>query len=160
MLDQLMGNPETVMPRPQILIIDDELETVEEIASYLAYRGYTCHTASDGLEGLNAIQGNQEIGIVITDVRMPRLDGVGFLANLADAIPDEQPVEVVVISGHRDDSIIAGARKSVPLHFIGKPIDLKELLYSVQTIEARVLDQRELSTGEAPMSGGSSDDGD
>lgn len=131
------------MSHPHVLIIDDESETVEEIASYLEYRGYTCQTASDGLEGLKHVIGNLDIGIVITDVRMPRLDGIGFLANLAKAIPDDRPIEVLVMSGFRDESIIAGAERSVPTQFVGKPIDLKELLSVVESIERRILDRRE-----------------
>ena len=141
MTDRLMTEPETLVNHPHVLIIDDEAETVEEIASYLEYRGYTCHTASNGLEGLERIKCNHEIGIVITDVRMPQLDGIGFLANLAEAIPDGRPIEVLVMSGFRDESIIAGVERSVPAQFVGKPIDLKELLSFVESIKGRILDR-------------------
>ena len=146
--DRLMTDSEIFMGRPHILIIDDETETVEEIASYLEYRGYRCKTASDGLEGLDRLQRHDEIGIVITDVRMPRLDGVGFLASVADVISGDRPIEVLVMSGFRDGSIIAGAVRSVPAHFVGKPINLKELLSAVENIEARILDQRESLVGQ------------
>ena len=143
MPDRLMTDPETLMSHPHVLIIDDESETVEEIASYLEYRGYTCQTASDGLEGLERVKCNREIGIVITDVRMPRLDGIGFLAGLAEVIPDDRPIEVLVMSGFREESIIAGVERAVPAQFVGKPIDLKELLSFIESIEGRILDHRE-----------------
>ena len=143
MPDRLTTDSEIFMSHPHVLIIDDETETVEEIASYLEYRGYTCQTASDGLEGLERVKCNHEIGIVITDVRMPRLDGIGFLADLAKVIPDDRLIEVLVMSGFRDESIIADAERSVPAQFVGKPIDLKELLSFVECIEGRIMDRRE-----------------
>lgn len=127
--------------RPRILIIDDEPEIAEEIESYLSYQGYSCETASDGLDGLKALEENGDVRIVITDVRMPRLDGVGLLTKLAQSDASDRLQLVVVISGFRDSSIVDEVRQALPLKFIAKPIALKELLSLVREAGPQLVEQ-------------------
>lgn len=86
------GNPDGRMPdfasdmarekfsgesdRPAVLIIDDELETTEEIAFKLTAHGYNCFIAHDATSALQVFEEEARIAIVITDIRMPGMDGI------------------------------------------------------------------------------------
>ena len=61
-----------------ILVIDDEASQREAVGGYLRKRGFTVLQADNGRRGLGILQG-QVVDLVITDLRMPELDGMGVL---------------------------------------------------------------------------------
>ena len=80
---------------PTILIVDDELDCRSPLARLLQIEGYQIAQASDGLEALQRIE-EQKIDLILLDLLMPRLDGVGFLERMrADARFKETPVFLV-----------------------------------------------------------------
>jgi FixJ family two-component response regulator len=88
---------------PVVLVVDDDGDIRAALELLLQYEGYTVWTARDGEEALARIDkealAGQRPAAVLTDVKMPRLDGLGLLAKLmerASAPP------VLMISGHGD----------------------------------------------------------
>lgn len=79
------------------LLVDDDRAIRTLVAAYLERAGYTVLTASDGEEGLSVFRLHQDdISLVVTDVRMPKLDGL----HLADSILSVRPnLPVIFISG-------------------------------------------------------------
>ena len=105
-----------------ILVVDDEPQACEIISDALASWGHEVETAGDGIEALEKIKG-KDFTIVVTDMDMPRLDGMELIEQMADNYPH---IDVIAITGHvmrykYTEVIEAGAAD-----FITKPFSLNE----------------------------------
>ena len=74
---------------PHILLVDDEEDVTRILAKRLEKRGYACARAANGREALDAMEG-EFFPIVIMDVKMPVLDGMGALQQMAMRWPKAQ----------------------------------------------------------------------
>ena len=131
----------------RILLVDDEQLVREELGGLLEDEGYKVVTAADGEEGL-ALFRREQPDMVISDVRMPRLDGLSLTA----AIRQEDPsVPVTVITGHGTESMAIEALRAGVIDFIKKPVRLDDLVAALQRMQAARL-PLSLSTAELPAS--------
>jgi DNA-binding response OmpR family regulator len=112
-----------------ILIVEDEELLRAGVQEVLEIQGYTVMTAPDGVQAL-ACLATESIDLVITDLVMPKMDGVDFVKQLREIKPD---LPVIVVSGstrnimqrYGIDSIqVPGANASLPKPF--KSVDLIE----------------------------------
>jgi len=110
--------------RPSILIVDDEPDATATLSKFLSSRGYITDTAANGAEALNQVLSG-DYHVVMTDLRMPGMDGADFLARVRFERPD---LPVIVMTGHTafetNDSIWANAGVAAVLH---KPLNLREV---------------------------------
>ncbi len=76
------------MNKVKVLIIEDELMLQDAYRHVLTYKGYDVSVASDGLQGIEQLNATQP-QLILLDVLMPRLDGIGFLqqSNLKEKYP-------------------------------------------------------------------------
>lgn len=87
---------EETRPRKRILVVDDSI-TVRELERQLLHsRGYAVDVAVDGMDGWNAVR-STPYDLVVTDVDMPRMDGIGLVA-LIKADPARREIPVVIVS--------------------------------------------------------------
>lgn len=82
--------------RKRILVVDDSITVREVERQILQARGFDVDVAVDGMDGWNAVRGGQ-YDLVVSDVDMPRLDGIG-LVSLLKADPDRKHIPVVIVS--------------------------------------------------------------
>src|SRR5678815_838620 len=82
----------------EILVVDDEDEFRETLCEALEDAGHSLREASDGAAALNLIR-TQRVDVVVTDIQMPKLDGLGLFARLKQEFPD---VEVILMTSHGD----------------------------------------------------------
>ena len=116
--------------KPRILIIDDSKETVAGLKAFFE-RKYETLTANDGFEGLQAFEGYEnEIDLVITDLLMPGLSGVGVISILKKKYPG---IPIIAITGWRGDIEATGQKLDADLVF-EKPFEISELDKSVSKI--------------------------
>jgi DNA-binding response OmpR family regulator len=116
----------------RILVADDELITLETIAFALKAEGYDVVTASDGRKALDIVQDEKEkIDLVISDIMMPNMSGLGLLTALHQRYGDSMPVIFIsaLDHGHLITSLSIGSTE-----FIGKPLDFDELLSRVRQL--------------------------
>lgn len=117
------------MPKPRILIVDDEPRILRALVRLLRKEGYLVLTAESGEAGLEALQG-REASVVISDYRMPGMSGVDFLRQVKAVAPDAVRV---IISGYMDVNLITEAVNAGEVfRFITKPWDdgaLKALVW-------------------------------
>jgi FixJ family two-component response regulator/anti-sigma regulatory factor (Ser/Thr protein kinase) len=118
--------------KTKILLIDDEALVREELGGLLEDEGYLVVTGADGEEGLELFR-SEAPDMVITDVRMPRKDGL----SVAVTIRQEDPgVPVSVITGHGSESLAIEALRSGVIDFIKKPVRLEDLTSALTRMEA------------------------
>ena len=81
----------------KILIIDDDKNVLANLCYFLSDKKYDVTSASDGLEGLKLFENDQqEFDLVITDIVMPRISGMGLISIIKKKFPD---IPVIVITG-------------------------------------------------------------
>jgi len=107
---------------PHILLIDDELIALSNLTHVLEKEGYTVTACKDGESGLAAMQ-STEFDLVLTDLRMPGIDGTDVLRHIREFTPD---VPVIMITGHATLDSAVEAMKAGAYHYIAKPFRLDE----------------------------------
>ncbi len=112
------------MHQASVLIIDDEPSVRKMIAATLEGEGYHIHYAENGLEGLE-ITRIVSPEIVILDLKMPEMDGLGFLEELKPK--PENPRAIIVLTGHGDVKEIEACYQAGVNSFLRKPFHLAEL---------------------------------
>lgn len=133
--------------RAKILLVDDEELVREELGGLLEDEGYEVVTGADGEEGL-ALFRSQKPDMVITDVRMPRRDGLSVAMTIRESDP---AVPVTVITGHGNESMAIEALRAGVTDFIKKPVNLDDLTSALARMEAARRPPG-LETGELPES--------
>ena len=83
-------------PRKRILVVDDSITVRELERQLLQSRGFAVDVAVDGMDGWNAVRGSL-YDLIVTDVDMPRMDGIG-LVSLIKADPARREIPVVIVS--------------------------------------------------------------
>jgi two-component system KDP operon response regulator KdpE len=113
---------------PLILVVDDDPSIRQTLSREMALAGYEVIAAADGVEGTARFE-ERRPDLVITDLAMPRLDGLGLLAAVRRI--DATPVLVLSVRGEEEDKVRAldlGADD-----YVTKPFSLRELLARVRT---------------------------
>jgi two-component system response regulator AtoC len=123
----------------RILLIDDEESVRLQIASLLGRRGFDVETAADGQAGLEAYRAGA-FDIVLSDVRMPGLDGMALLEAIGGR---EAEAAVIMMSAYGDLELARQAVRAGATDFINKPYKNEELLLRINVAEQHLLVQRE-----------------
>ena len=129
------------MSKKSILIVDDESEHLENLLDSLEDLVDEIHTAQNGSESLNIIE-NNDVDVVLTDIKMPVMDGLEF-AKKAREMGFNKPI--VFLSAHGDDDLRKKALSYSVFDFIDKPYNEADL----QSIIKRALDE---SSGDSSQS--------
>ena len=123
----------------KVLIVEDEPHALMGLAELISGWGYRTETARDGIEGWEKAL-VFEPAIVVTDLKMPRLDGIGLLAKLADEGSNiHSNVAVVLLTAQGSIQMAVDAMKMGAYDFLQKPVDAARL----RTILANATRQRE-----------------
>ena len=108
--------------KPHILLIDDEAIALSNLSHVLEREGYAVTACRDGESGLAAMQSTR-FDLVLTDLRMPGIDGMDVLRHIRESTPD---VPVIMITGHATLDSAVEAMKAGAHHYIAKPFRLDE----------------------------------
>ena len=138
-----MKREATKSERAKVLIVDDEIEALRAMGILLERKGgLTTLTAASGEEALEILS-SEKIDLVITDLRMPGIDGLELLRNIKDLYPG---LSVIISTGYASlDSAVEALRHGA-VDYIQKPHNPKEMLDKVAEILAlrkKALDERE-----------------
>ena len=114
----------------KVLIIDDQRAILESLSMFFAEKGYDITTAEYGKEGLEKVRSEMP-DIVILDIRLPDLSGIDVLKDIK-AINEH--TYVIMITAFHDMETTIEAMKNGAYDYIHKPINIKELDFSVQKV--------------------------
>jgi DNA-binding response OmpR family regulator len=108
----------------RLLIIDDNKEILTALTDFLSKKKYDVVSASDGLDGLKLLEKEQQgFDLVITDLVMPNISGVGLISIIKKKFPD-LPVIAITGWGEHPEALATEAQANRVLE---KPFDLSEL---------------------------------
>ena len=123
----------------KVLIVEDEPHALMGLAELISGWGYLTETARDGIEGWEKAQA-WDPAIVVTDLKMPRLDGIGLLQKLTeDGSGLNSNLAVIVLTAMGSIQLAVDAMKMGAYDFLQKPVDATRL----RTILANATRQRE-----------------
>jgi len=127
--------------KKQVLIVDDEPNLRKILSAQLTRDGYDVMIAEDGEQGLSMLR-EHHIDMVITDLKMPKVDGMTLLK---EALREDPELPVVMITAHGTVDTAVEALKSGAFDYLTKPFDKDE----VRQIVAKALKTKELAGTEA-----------
>jgi YesN/AraC family two-component response regulator len=124
----------------RILLVDDEAGIRKVLGIFLADSGYTVYTAENGEEALRKFR---ELGppIVLTDIKMPDMDGIELLQHIKAESPD---TEVIMFTGHGDMDLAIKSLKYEATDFVTKPINDDVLDIALKRARERIVMRRQL----------------
>ncbi|MCS6798094.1 MAG: sigma-54 dependent transcriptional regulator [Myxococcota bacterium] len=136
--------------RPQILVADDEPNLRRVLRAQLVRDGYDVHVAEDGAQALGILR-EHHVDVVVTDLRMPRIDGMALLRTIVEEMPW---IPVILITAHGTVDTAVEALKLGAFDYVTKPFDRDELRRVVakaaRTRELRATDVEPASTAAVP----------
>jgi len=118
----------SIRKTPNILVVDDDPEGRAAMVKVLESVGYKTQEADNGQTGLDIIL-QDGIDVLITDLRLPVMDGVELLKRARAA---DQEIEVILITGHGTVEVAVEAIKEGAYDFITKPVKKAQLLHAVE----------------------------
>ena len=105
----------------RVLVVDDDQTIRAVVSEYLRRRGYEVAEATDGVEALDAIR-QAPPDVVVTDLGMPRLDGLGLLREIKKSSPD---LPAIVLTAHESvNEMVQAIREGILFDYQIKPPDL------------------------------------
>jgi len=121
----------------RILVVDDEEPIREIVATMLMAAGYGCKQAASGMEALAVLNSGEEFELMLSDLMMADLDGLGLLERTKEKYPE---MPVVMVTAVHDISVALDAIRDGAWDYVLKPFEREQLLNTV----SRALENRRL----------------
>jgi two-component system, NtrC family, response regulator AtoC len=128
----------------KILIVDDELNMRVVLSAMLKKEGYDVSAAANGLEALKILR-QEDVDVVVTDLKMPQLDGMGLLERVVDQYA---ATPVIIITAHGTVATAVDALKKGAFDYITKPFEQDDL----KNVISKAIKTRNLNKDEIFMS--------
>src|SRR5437879_110695 len=131
--------PRTCIPMvgEQILVVDDEDSIREIVCSMLNAAGYQCKQASSGVDALGVLATGEDFALMLSDLMMRDLDGIGLLEQTKIKFPE---MPVIMVTAVHDISVALAAIRNGAYDYLLKPFEREQLLAAVR----RALETRRL----------------
>jgi putative nucleotidyltransferase with HDIG domain len=121
----------------RILVVDDEDSIREIVCSMLTAAGYQCRQAGSGVEAIAVLGNGDEYSLMLTDLMMRDLDGIGLLEQTKNKYPE---MPVIMVTAVHDISVALAAIRNGAYDYLLKPFEREQLLAAVRrAIETRRL---------------------
>jgi len=137
-----------VLAGRKVLVIDDDLRNIFALTSVLEQRDLNVLHAEDGRSGIETLQKNRDVDIVLMDIMMPGIDGYETTRAIRN-IPEFESLPIIALTakalkGDREKCLRAGASD-----YVTKPVDLEQLFSVMRVWLARVLERSHAPSGQA-----------
>jgi two-component system chemotaxis response regulator CheY len=117
-----------------VLTVDDSATMRDMLSATLSALGYRVVQAADGLLGLETLEREQP-DVIITDINMPRLDGIGFIQKVRDDAR-HRATPILVLTTNTDPDLKNTARRAGATGWIVKPFDPQKLADAIRRVMA------------------------
>src|SRR5690348_17546145 len=125
------------MAAEKILVVDDEESIREIVSSMLTAAGYQCKQAGSGVQALEILESGEEFSLMLSDLMMRELDGIGLLEQTKIKFPE---MPVIMVTAVHDISVALAAIRNGAYDYLLKPFEREQLLAAVR----RALETRRL----------------
>lgn len=123
--DELSSNASS----PRVLLVDDERDILPEYQEFFEFAGFNTLTCEDAVEAVDLVLNMPDIAVVVTDLRMARLDAGSMIRVLRSAIPAERRVEFIILTGDASTQLMVDI-SDVPVFL--KPADTDALVAAIR----------------------------
>lgn len=123
-----------------ILLVDDEEDIREVLAISLQDLGYRVTLAENGQKALDLFE-TRGFPIVLTDIKMPVMDGIELLKKIKAMAPD---TEIIMITGHGDMDLAIESFRNQAVEFITKPVDVQSLEIALERVQKKIVVKKHL----------------
>jgi len=123
-----------------LLYVEDEDNIREETKNILENMFCTTITAVDGEDGLKKFQQNPHIDLILTDINMPKVNGIDMIKKIRS---QNTQIPILVLSAHSDVNYFIDTIKLGIDGYILKPIEIKQLFYSIEKVTHKISLQKE-----------------
>ncbi|NQY21581.1 MAG: response regulator [Campylobacteraceae bacterium] len=128
----------------RVLLVEDEIDALEILAFYLNTVFDEVSCASNGEEGLllyeEAQKDNKCFDLVISDIKMPKKDGMTMIEDISKLNENQK---FIIVSAHKDEEFLF---KSISLNVVSyfvKPLDIKKIMEILKKVKIKVLEEKE-----------------
>lgn len=135
----------------RVLLVDDDPDVLAELSEGLAALGLPSLTAETAVEALDIVQRHEDLQVIVTDLQMPRIDGIELLQKLA-VRRRAKPMAAIVITGHASLDRAVGALRLHAVDFLQKPLSAEEVAHAIHRALSLVEDETAAANGGAPTS--------
>ena len=119
--------------RTSVLLVDDEEVIIEELAELLDDEGYRAISTTDPFDVMRLLEENPDISVVVSDIRMPGLDGLSLSRKIIETITDRD-IGIIVLTGHAGMNEAIQALQVGIEDFLTKPVSADHLLHTVARV--------------------------
>lgn len=130
-----------------ILLVDDEVDILRSIEKVLADYGHSVYCAASAQEGLRLLSEHQNIGLIVSDIRMPGVNGIELLQMVRARYPS---TPFLLMTGYGDEKIATQAFHAGAYDYLKKPVRMRDLVEIITRIEQRDELERQFFTDESP----------
>lgn len=126
----------------KLVIVDDESATRERLINNIEWDKLDiriCGEAEDGIEGLNIVM-RESPDIIITDVKMPRMNGIEFAKKVREVYPESK---IIFLSGYTEKEYLKSAIQLKAVDYVEKPIDIEELIIILKKTVSACIEENE-----------------
>lgn len=115
----------------RILFVDDEIQILKSLTRAFINTDYQIFTANSGADALSILK-NQEVDMIVSDMRMPDMDGYELLYKVKNDYPE---IKRVILSGYADEKLIYKAlQQNIAQHYVSKPWKNDKLIELINQI--------------------------
>ena len=112
-----------------VLVVDDERTTLDALSTILRREGHVVFTATSAPEALTQLEEGEELDLLLSDVRMPKMDGLELLRHIK---AHQAEIVVIMMSGHQDVTAAVEAMKAGAFDYLVKPFGRDEVVRTIQ----------------------------
>lgn len=125
--------------KTRVMLVEDEATAREILSFYLSTLFDEVLVAKDGEEGVALFKAHQPIDLIITDIKMPNMDGMSMIEAIREHQEDQK---FIIVSAHKEEELLL---RSINLRVIGyfvKPLDIDTVMEILQKAKAEVLREK------------------
>jgi len=121
-----------------VLVVDDDQDCLDEYREAVSGLGYAVKCSNSAPAALTQIFQNSDIGIVLTDLKMPDMDGNTLLSEIAIRFKPYRPIVTLVATGHSTLNSAVVAMQSQATDFLTKPVSMSDLASALLRASAKL----------------------
>jgi len=136
-------------PITRVLLVEDEEDAREILEFYLDTVFDEVQVASDGLEGFKIYEDNQKknkyFDVIVTDIRMPKLDGLSMLEKITNL---NESQKFIIVSAYKDEEYLFRSINLNVISYFVKPLVVENIMEILKKVKKQILEKAKLSKNE------------